>query len=104
MNMTAQICNEEEENMPTVHSSPEVIREMKSQLTKTISELRATGQKVQNAHATSSDWNDETGEQYRALMQRIGRLVESPIDTLQAALPKLEKLAQSLDQYGSIKF
>ena len=88
--------------MSTVKASPEVVRQVKSGLNGTISELRGASAKIR---AVGSDgWNDEHGEKYRALMQRIARLVESPIDTLQAAQPKLEKLAQSLDSYNSVKF
>ena len=37
-------------------------------------------------------------------MQQIARLTATPIETLRASLPKLEKLAQSLDQYNKVKF
>jgi hypothetical protein len=57
-----------------------------------------------SALRSSAEWNDAQGEQYRGLMRRVARLIESPIDTLQGAQPKLEKLAQSLEAYGSVKF
>ena len=90
--------------MATVHSSPEVIRQMKSDLNTTTKELRSSAQKISSALQSSSEWNDAVGIQYRDLMRRIGRLIESPINTLQAAQPKLEKLAQSLDAYNKVKF
>ena len=90
--------------MSTVKASPESIRGIKSDIGVTIKELRDSAQKVSSALRSSSEWNDAQSEQYRALMQKIGRLIASPVDTLQAAQPKLEKLAQSLDAYNKIKF
>ena len=90
--------------MPTVQSSPEVVRQIKQDLNKTSKELRDAANRIKSALHLSSDWNDAQGEQYRDLMRRIARLIESPIDTLQGAQPKLEKLAQSLDAYGNVKF
>jgi len=90
--------------MASVKASPEVVRQMKSDLNKTARELNQAGAKVKAALQSSSDWNDAQGEKYRQLMQRIGRLIVSPIGTLDAAQPKLEKLAQSLDEYNRIKF
>ena len=90
--------------MATVRSSPEVVRQIKADLSRTTKELRDAGNRVSAALHASGEWNDAQGEQYRDLMRRIGRLIESPIDPLQAAQPKLEKLAQSLDDYGRVRF
>jgi len=88
--------------MSTVRASSETIRQMKSGLNATISEIRGASAKIRAVG--SGEWNDAQGEQFRALMQKIAQLVESPIETLQAAQPKLEKLAQSLEAYGKVKF
>jgi len=90
--------------MATVHSSPEVVRQIKSDLNRTVKELQGAGAKIRAAIQNSSEWNDAQGDQYRDLMRRIGRLIESPVEPLNAAQPKLEKLAQSLDAYGSVRF
>jgi hypothetical protein len=90
--------------MATVHSSPEVVRQIKSDLSRTVKELQGAGSRIRAAIQNSSEWNDEQGDQYRELMRRIGRLIESPVEPLQAAQPKLEKLAQSLDSYSQVKF
>ena len=90
--------------MSMVQSSPEVVRQIKSDLNRTSKELRDAANRIAAAIHSSSEWNDEQGEQYRMLMRRIARLIESPIETLQTAQPKLEKLAQSLDAYSSVKF
>ncbi len=88
--------------MSNVNASAEAIREVKSGLKGTISELRGAAAKVRSVG--SEGWNDTQGQEFHALMQKIARLVESPIDALQAAQPKLEKLAQSLDEYHRVKF
>ena len=90
--------------MSAVKASPEAIRKIKSDINVTIKELRDSAKKVSSALSSSSEWNDAQANQYRDLMRKIGRLIESPLDTLQAAQPKLEKLAQSLDEYNKVKF
>ena len=90
--------------MATVQSSPEVVRQIKSDINGTTKELRDAANRINSALHSSSEWNDAQGDQYRELMRSIARLIESPIETLQAAQPKLEKLAQSLDSYNSVKF
>ena len=88
--------------MSNVKASPEVVRQVKSGLNATVSELRGAAAKVRAVG--SGGWNDAQGQQFHALMQKIAQLVESPIETLQAAQPKLEKLAQTLDSYNRVKF
>jgi len=88
--------------MSNVKADPEAVRQVKSGLNGTISELRGAAAKIR---AIGSDgWNDAHGENFRQLMQKIARLVESPIGTLQAVQPKLEKLAQTLDSYNNVRF
>ena len=54
--------------------------------------------------SATSSWNDSKAAEFNMVMQRVARLTERPIETLNAALPKLEKLAQSLDEYNRTKF
>ena len=88
--------------MSKIHASSEVIRQMKSDLTTTTKELNETANKVKSAINSSSDWNDPQGKAYRGLMQKIARLIESPGEPLEAAKPKLDRLAQVLDKYGKV--
>jgi len=90
--------------MPTVQSSPEVVREIKAHINGTTKELSNAVAKINTALRSSSEWNDAQGEQYRELMRKIARLIQPPIDALQSAQPKLEKLALSLDSYNKVKF
>ena len=50
------------------------------------------------------NWNDAQADSYKEIMQDIEMLFDSPIDTLESAIPKLEELAQALDDYLSIRF
>jgi hypothetical protein len=52
----------------------------------------------------SSNWNDAQSTEFNLTIQKIARLTESPVDTLKAALPRLEKLAQSLDDYNKVSW
>jgi len=88
--------------MSPVKADPKIIRDFKTRLQGTISELRGAAGKVRAVG--SGGWNDAQGDQFNALMKKIAQLIESPIDTLNAAQPKLEKLAQSLEAYGKVKF
>ena len=90
--------------MGKVQSSPEVVRQMKGDLAKTAKNIEDIRQTIGTSARTAASWNDAQGEQYRSLMQKIAKLTTSPVDTLNQAMPKLEKLAQALEQYNKVKF
>lgn len=87
-----------------IKSSPEVVRDMKSTLQKTVTSIQGIQQNVKGAMRSSANWDDAQGKQYQSLMKKIAQLTQSPMATLNAAAPRLEKLAQSLDNYGKVKF
>ena len=87
-----------------VKASPETIREMKKDISNTIKDIERISNGIKTGMTATSNWNDAQAAQFNVLMQRIARLTATPIDTLNSALPKLEKLAQSLDQYNKVKF
>lgn len=87
-----------------VKASPETIREMKKEISNTIRDIQRISDGIKSGLSATSNWNDDQATQFKTLMQQIARLTVAPVDTLNAALPKLEKLAQSLDQYNGVKF
>lgn len=87
-----------------IKSSPEVVRDMKKTLQTTVKSIQGIQQNVKGAMRSSANWNDAQGQQYQALMKQIAQLTQAPMTTLNSAIPKLEKLAQSLDNYGKVKF
>lgn len=87
-----------------VKASPETIRAMKKDIYNTIRDIEKISSGIKAGMSATPNWNDAQAAQFNMLMQQISRLTAAPIDTLNAALPKLEKLAQSLDQYNRVKF
>lgn len=87
-----------------VKASAESIREMKASISKTINDIQRISNGIKSGMSATGGWDDAKASEFNMLMQKTARLTESPVSTLQAALPKLEKLAQSLDQYNSVKF
>ena len=87
-----------------VKGSPEAIREMKSDIQGTINDINRISEGIRHGMSATSSWDDSQAAQFNMIMQRVARLTETPIDTLQKALPKLERLAQALDSYNSVHF
>lgn len=87
-----------------VKASPEIIRDMKKDISNTIRDIQRISNGIKSALSATASWDDAKAAQFNALMQQIARLTVAPVDTLNASLPKLEKLAQSLDQYNRVKF
>lgn len=87
-----------------VKASPETIREMKKEISNTIRDIEKISSGIKSGISATSNWDDSQAAQFKSLMQQIARLTEAPINTLNSALPKLEKLAQSLDQYNKVRF
>ncbi len=87
-----------------IKSSPEIVRDMKKTLQNTVKSIQGIQQNIKGAMQSSANWNDSQGQQYQALMKRIAQLTQAPEAALNSAVPKLEKLAQSLDKYGKVKF
>lgn len=84
-----------------VKASAETIREMKKQIAQTIKDIERINEGIRSGIRATSSWDDAKAAEFNMLMQKIARLTASPVDTLNAALPKLEKLAQTLDNYNS---
>lgn len=87
-----------------VKASPETIRDMKKEISNTINDLEKISNGIRTGISASGGWNDTKAAQFNMLMQKIARLTATPIETLRSALPKLEKLAQSLEQYNRVNF
>lgn len=84
-----------------VKASAETIREMKKQIAQTIKDIERINEGIKSGISATGSWDDAKAAEFNMLMQKIARLTTSPVETLNAALPKLEKLAQILDNYSS---
>jgi len=88
--------------MAQVNANAESIREFKSAVSAIISVLRGAAAKVRAVG--NEGWDDAQGQQFRATMQKAAQHIESPIESLKASQPKLDKLAKALDDYNKVKF
>lgn len=85
-------------------ASSEAIRDMKKQIAQTVKDIEHIKQGIQSGIRATEAWDDAKAAEFNMIMQRIARLTASPIQTLNAAMPKLERLAQTVDSYNSTKF
>ncbi len=86
-----------------VKASPRNDQGDEKDISNTIRDIERISSGIKSGMSATSNWDDAQAAQFNMLMQQIARLTATPIDTLNA-LPKLEKLAQSLDQYNKVKF
>ena len=59
---------------------------------------------IQVSAKSATNWNDVQGTPFQTLMKNIAKFTQEAVGTLNTAAQKLEKLAQSSDNYGKIKF
>lgn len=89
--------------MSQIKASPEAVRQLAKDLRTTINNLQDISAQVRSA-GNVSGWSDQQGEQFRSVVNRIAGLTQSPIETLESAIPRLNKIANALEQYNSVKF
>ncbi len=83
-----------------MQASSEAIRDMEKEIQLTIKNLQKCSEGILNANRATTNWDDDKAAEFNMLMGKVSRLVDSPVDTLQKALPKLEALAQAVDNYN----
>ncbi len=88
----------------SIKASPEIIRNMESNLKKNIREIELISSGIEKARNSQSGWNDEQSQRYMDIMHQIALLTASPIEQINSVIPKLEKLAQALDGYNNVRF
>lgn len=89
--------------MGQINASASSVRKLANDLNNTIKKLQAISEQVKMA-GNVEGWNDNQGVQFKQVVRKIAKLTTSPVDTLQRAIPRLEKLASALDRYNSVKF
>lgn len=80
------------------------VREMKQDISQTIKDLEHMSEGIRSGMRATGGWDDDKAAEFNLAMSKVARMLESPVDSLKAALPKLERLAQLMDQYMSKKF
>ena len=84
-------------------AAAQTIRDMKKQIGQTVKDIEHINQGIRSGIRATGSWDDAKAAEFNMLMQKIARLTVSPVETLNAAMPKLERLAQTVDSYNSTK-
>jgi methionyl-tRNA synthetase len=87
-----------------IKASVNVIAEMRADIQRAINEIMQISEHMNTAGRITSGWEDEQSQQYSTLMGDAAKVARTPVDTLKAAIPKLQKLEQAIQNYSSVKF
>jgi len=83
-------------------ASSQAIRDMAKTIRDTIKDIEHISSGIRSGVRASQNWDDAKAAEFNQIMQRIARLTETPVSTLNSACPKLEQLAQAVDDYNGV--
>lgn len=89
--------------MSQIKASPEAVRQLARDLRTTINNLQQISAQVKSA-GNVGEWNDSQGAEFKSVVTKIADLTQSPVQTLETAIPRLNKIAETLEKYQSVKF
>ena len=49
---------------------------------------------IRSGMQATGGWDDDKASEFNLAMSKVARMIESPVDSLRAAIPKLERLAR----------
>lgn len=87
-----------------MQASSQSIREMEKNLEGTIRDLEQIATGIKKVLSATHGWEDQQSKEFREVMAKIGKLTVQPVDQLKNTIPRMEKLAQSVDEYSKIRF
>ena len=87
-----------------IKGDSQTVREMKQDISQTIKDLEHMSEGIRSGMQATGGWDDDKASEFNLAMSKVARMIESPVDSLRAAIPKLERLAQLMEQYTSKKF
>ena len=87
-----------------IQASSQSIREMEKNLNDIIRDMEQIAEGIKNVLNATKDWDDQQSREFKDVMDKIGKLTMQPVDQLNAAIPRLEQLAQYIDEYSRIRF
>ena len=87
-----------------VNASAAAIAAMRADIQRAIREITDISSQIAQAGRPSGEWSDAQSQQYGTVMQRASKASIQPLETLKAAIPKLNKLEQAVLGYGSTRF
>ena len=89
--------------MSQIKASPESVRKLAADLRKTIKNLQDISAQVRSS-GNVNGWSDSQGQEFKSVVNRISGLTQSPINTLESAIPRLNRIADALEKYNGVKF
>ncbi len=84
-----------------VNANAETIRQMASDIKNTISDIQTISNGIRSAVGSLGDWDDDRAAEFTGVMLEIANLTSEPIQDLEDAIPRLNRMAQALDEYAS---
>ncbi|MBQ6603143.1 MAG: hypothetical protein IKG08_09420 [Eubacterium sp.] len=87
-----------------IRGNSATVREIKNDIARTIADLTDMSAGIRQGVRSASGWDDQKAAEFGDAMGRVADMIESPVDSLREALPKLERLAQLMDEYTSKRF
>ena len=87
-----------------IRGNAETVREIKNDIARTIADLSEMSAGIRTGARSTSGWDDQKAAEFGDAMGRVADMIESPVESLREAIPKLERLAQLMDEYTSKRF
>lgn len=87
-----------------IKGDSQTVRDMQKDISQTIKDLEHMSEGIRNGMQATGGWDDAKASEFNLAMGKVARMIESPVDSLKTAIPKLEKLAQLMDEYTSKSF
>ena len=85
-------------------TSAEAIAAMRSDIQRAIREITDISGQISQAGRPSGDWSDAQSQEFATAMQKASKATLQPLETLKAAIPKLNKLEQAVQGYSNTRF
>ncbi len=80
-------------------TSPEVIRTTVSDIKKIIKELEKLGEEIKSVNSKLPEWSDKKSEEFKMIMDKIGKLTVQPNQTLLQTVKAMEKMELAIQIY-----
>lgn len=88
-----------------IKASSEAIRGISSNLKSMASEITSMNSDLKSGlSGVTSSWNDSKSEEFLSIMNGLASSMNAPLEAINQSIPKLEKMADSLDEYQNTKF
>lgn len=82
-----------------IRTSLEVIQNTVSDIKKIIKELEKLGEYIKSVNSELPEWSDKKSEEFKMIMDKIGKLTVQPNQTLLQAVKAMEKMELAIQKY-----